>query len=80
MFLLGVSVCFEIDPYLKVSGMKHVLDDENFFMPFASFPGLLRPPVQLPEVINDKSVIHIYSNTQNMLIKQSIIAPCVRID
>ncbi len=46
--LVGVSACFVMNSCLKVTGMKHVLDDDDFFMPFSSFPSFLRPPVQLP--------------------------------
>lgn len=34
--------------HLKVTGMEHVPDDNNFFMPQPVFSFLLRPPVQLP--------------------------------
>lgn len=34
--------------HLKVTGVEHVPDDNNFFMPHPVFSFLLRPPVQLP--------------------------------
>lgn len=37
--------CFR--PHLKVAGMKHVSNDDNFFVPLPQFSLLLRPPVQL---------------------------------
>lgn len=33
--------------HLKVAGMKHVSDDDNFFVPLPEFSLLLGPPVQL---------------------------------
>lgn len=40
-----VHVCFS--PHLKVTGMKHVPNDDDFFMPLPHFSFLLWPPVQL---------------------------------
>lgn len=40
-----VHVCSS--PHLKVTGMKHVPYDDDFFMPLPQFSFLLGPPVQL---------------------------------
>lgn len=40
-----VSMC--VSPHLKVTGMEHVSNDDNFFMPLPHFSFLLWPPVQL---------------------------------
>lgn len=77
---VGVSACFVINSCLKVTGMKHVLDDDDLFMPFSSFPSFLRPPVQLPVNHKLQNISHSYSNTKNMLIRQSIVKQCVQIN
>jgi len=45
--LIGQCVCVCVSPHLKVTGVEHVPNDDNFFMPLPQLSLLLWPPVQL---------------------------------
>lgn len=54
-------------PYLKVAGMEHVSNDDNFLVPLPRFSLLLRPPVQLSAQTKTRTSRH---NDQGVFIQR----------
>ena len=50
--------CVCAAPHLKVTGMEHVPDDDDFFMPLPQLSLLLGPPVQLSAWTKTKTLRH----------------------